>query len=180
MTYILKKLPFMSIFARFHSPRKLCRPRSLLQILFIVVLLYLCYVLGLFTHMLEKDLNEFRYPLKIDVRFALETLYNDQKSAKYIDINKQNYTFIHKASQVCTPVKKQKNGEQIYVKPYLIILVKSKYTHFEQRDAIRQTWGKSDEFHLIRSVFLIGLPDPEEEKERLLTGKAYINRYNLT
>ena len=168
MVLILKKIHFLNFFKNLNSPRRLLKPRSFLQLFIILILVYLCYVLGLFTHMLEKDLDEFRYPLKVDVRIALDSLYNDQKSAKNIDINKQNYTFIHKADQTCTPIKNVKNDEQIYVKPYLVILVKSKYNHFEQRDAIRRTWGKSDEFKLIRTVFLIGLPDPQEEREKTL------------
>jgi hypothetical protein len=96
--------------------------------------------------MLERDLDELRYPLKDDVKITLDTLHGDQKSAEIIDINKQNYTFIHAAEKQCKPVKKQKHDEIIYVKPYLTILIKSKYTHFAQREAIRRTWVKSDEF----------------------------------
>ena len=165
MVFSFKKIPLLNILTRLNSPRKLLKPRSILQLVLILILLYLCYILGLFTHLMEKDLNEFRYPLKIDVRFAVENLYNNQETAKYIDINKQNYTFIHKAEQACTPLRTLKNGEKIFVKPYLIILIKSKYTHFEQREAIRRTWGESDEFKLIRTLFLIGIPDPQEESE---------------
>ena len=144
--------------------KKLLRPKSIIQILIILILVYLCYILGLFTHLLEKDLREFRYPLKIDVRVALQTLYKDINSAKYLEVNSFNYSYIHKAERTCKPYRFDHNK---LIKPYLVILVKSKLTHFEHREAIRKTWGQTDEMKLIRTVFLIGVPSPKEFKDKL-------------
>ena len=53
-------------------------------------------------------------------------------------------------------------GERVNGEPYLVILVKSKLTHFEHRDVIRKTWGASDPMKLIRTVFLVGVPSPSD------------------
>ncbi len=137
------------------KPKKLLRLRSIIHMLIILILVYLCYILGLFTHLLEKDLREFRYPLKIDVRVALQTLYKDINTAKYLQINTLNYTYLHRAKQMCKPYPYR--DENTFAKPYLVILVKSKLTHFEHRKAIRNTWGRFDQLRLIRTVFLIGI-----------------------
>ena len=62
------------------------------------------------------------------------------------------------------------------VLPYLLILVKSKYSHFDQRDTIRKTWGQSDDQKLIRTVFLIGYPEQNvAEYNRLISKEAKEN-----
>ena len=162
MPGLMRKIPLMNVLTKIKTPKKLLRPRALIHLFIILIIVYLCYILGLFTHMLEKDLNEFRYPLKIDVRVALQNLYQDSQSLKYLDINNLNYTFIHKAEKTCEPAKLNVNGRRVNGKPYLVILVKSKLTHFEHREAIRKTWGQSDPMKLIRTVFLVGLPSPDE------------------
>lgn len=162
MANVLFNIPLTNVARKFKA-RRLLRPRSLFQITIILILVYLCYILGLFTHLLEKDLKEFRYPLKIDVRVALQTLYKDKNSAKYLEVNTFNYTYLHKSDTICEPFEiSNDNDNHIKSNPYLVILVKSKLTHFTNRDAIRKTWGQFDQFKLIRTVFLIGIPSPTE------------------
>ena len=52
--------------------------------------------------------------------------------------------------------------------PYLVILVKSKYSHFRHREVIRNTWGQSDPTKQIRTVFLVGFPPDLVEKQKTL------------
>jgi hypothetical protein len=127
--------------------------------------------------MLEKDLEEFRYPLKIDIKVALKTLSQDIKSAKYLDINNLNYSYIHKAEHTCKPHRFESSGTHQETKPYLVILVKSKLNHFENRETIRRTWGQSDQMRLIRTVFLIGLPSPFESDDYLSSAKNEAHQY---
>lgn len=161
LTGIFEKLPIKNMFStRYSYPKKLLKSRKIIiQSIGLVIFIYLCYILGVFTHILEKDLEEYRYPLKIDIRLALETLNQDTNSAKKLDINNFNYTFLHTSKHIC-----ESNGSDSS-SPFLIIIVKSKLTHFDNREAIRKTWGKSDELKLIRTVFLVGQPDPIEDKK---------------
>ena len=66
-----------------------------------------------------------------------------------INKNKYNFKFIHNSEQVC--IKKP---------PFLMILIKSKVNHIEERDIIRNTWAKLDKYGLIKRVFLVGIPNP--------------------
>jgi beta-1,3-galactosyltransferase / beta-1,3-N-acetylglucosaminyltransferase len=136
--------------------------RLVIQFAIVFLVFYLFYLLGIFTHMLEKDLVEFRYPLKIDIRVAIQNMDQADDQASSFDVNNLNYSFIHKAEQMCAPIKLNAAGshkstnEKLFSRPLLIILVKSKITNFKSREIIRKTWGMSDKFNLIRTVFLVG------------------------
>ena len=86
----------------FRFNRKLIKLRTIVQLIVLTIIIYLCYILGLFTHILERDLIEFRYPLKIDIQIAIKTLNNNEASISYLDVNKKkfNYTFIHRANEI--------------------------------------------------------------------------------
>ena len=77
----------------------------------------------------------------------------------------------------------------------LLVVVNSAVTHFEERDAIRQTWGQFAVERGSLLLFLIGSPDPfnpdsdliqekvfreEESHGDLLQGSFIENYYNLT
>ncbi len=66
----MRRLP---LFQAFKSPKKLLQLRTIFHLIFIATIIYICYIFGVFTHLLEKDLSEFRHPLKIDVRCRLYT-----------------------------------------------------------------------------------------------------------
>lgn len=142
--------------------KKLLSPRNLAHLLICLALVYLCYIFGLFTHLLERDLNDFKYPLEVDIRIAIDNLKQhnqlladgpsdrfssaDDESLSSLDVNKLNYTFLF------NPERKCRTGEP----PLLVILVKSKYSNFRYREAIRKTWGQASP--LTRTFFLVGLP----------------------
>ncbi len=134
------------------------RKRWLRNVIFLVAILIM-YIFGVFTHIFEKDFTEFKTELKIGVRETLETLGSNPNIELVDDINNLNYTFIHTPKDFCKPVGIYAGNTQVVSQPYLIILIKSKISHFKQRDVIRNTWGKSDKLKLIRTVFLIGSLD---------------------
>jgi hypothetical protein len=137
--------------------RRLLRPSSIGKLALIIALAYASYILGLFTHLFEKSLDEFNYPVKINITIALQSFYQDVHAAKLLELDDFNFTYIHKAESTCT--------DRTDDEPFLVILVKSKISHFEQRQVIRETWGRSDSRRRIRTVFLAGLPSPLEQDE---------------
>jgi len=139
--------------------KKFFKTRKNLKISAIISVVLICYAFGVFTHLFEKSLSEFETPLKTGIRQALLDLKPDQSIDNIKDINNLNYQFIHDARQTCHTLDMKINNEGIQSQPYLVILVKSKLTHFEERRLIRKTWAAKDEIHLIRTVFLIGSPD---------------------
>ena len=129
------------------------RRKSILKIFGLLLLCYLCYLLGVFTHILEKDFNNFSYSPHVDFDIALKL---GENAFKYIDINNHNYSYLYDSEKTC-------NADHID----LVILVKSKLSHFEQRKAIRSTWGNEikNKIYSIRLVFLLGIISPNEYRE---------------
>ena len=142
--------------------KRLLKPRSILRILFVLFLVYVSYILGLFTHFFERNLSELNIPVKIDIKIALESFYRDINTTKYLEQDDFKFSFIHTADQTCKSPSQSDNEQN---QPFLVILVKSKITHFERREVIRKTWGQSDSRRKIRTVFLTGLPSPLEQDE---------------
>lgn len=131
------------------------RRRLKITILFIFVLITL-YVFGVFTHLFEKNLSQFKSPLNQSIQQSLLDLKPGQHIDQVPDINNLDYEFIHNARNSCAPVHRQIDGDLLKAEPYLVILVKSKLSNFEEREVIRRTWAHRDELRLIRTVFLIG------------------------
>lgn len=95
---------------------------------------------------IKKSYNELKQELKRKIE--------DYPGKK---INSQSlfiFKYIHKAEKVC-----EKRS------PFLVILVKSKVTNFEQREIIRNTWANQDKDGKIRRIFLLGLPNNNEIKK---------------
>lgn len=145
---------------------RMIKRSSLAKIFIFCFICYFCYLMGVFTHFLEKDFHsEFQYPSYLNIRLAVKNnIPQNDNTFKYIDINNYNYKYIYDSNSTCNSTNKANE-------PYLVVLVKSKLTHFEQRSAIRETWGHLNKSNsLIRIVFLLGVPSPEEYpklKERL-------------
>ena len=133
--------------------RRMIKRKSIAKIFGFLSLLYLSYLLGVFTHFLEKDFSS-------NFKISSSAEINEFPVNKNFDINNHNYKFLYDSEQTCN--KNAENG-----KTELVILVKSKLSHFEQRNSIRSTWGdkKANEKSLIRLVFLLGIPSPDEELE---------------
>nr|SVE75172.1 EOG090X07IA [Daphnia dolichocephala] len=140
--------------------RKICRVKRKVNVLpiksltFIVVLLTVISStvflsqMGVFTHFLEKDYyTEFSYPLEGDLQPLVKELILGKKPL-IKPINVFNYTYLKSCMDKCSS-----NSS-----PKLLFVVKSAIQHFEQRQAIRQTWG--NQLHFlgvgIQSVFLLG------------------------
>lgn len=127
---------------------KLGRLKKLLLALLVFVTLYF---FGVFTHLFEKDFNEgFNHPYDGDIHTFIEQLRNNQ-TPDMAPINLYNYSFIK------NPKNKCKTDEPLR----LLFLVKSKRTNFEQRRAIRKTWGYEHRFYdvQVRTVFLLGVDE---------------------
>lgn len=153
--------------------KELKRPCSPVQLI-IFLIVFLLYVFGVFTHLFAKSLDNFRYPLDIDLPYAIKQIEKDPNSLKHLQIDNFNYNYINvpSAKQFCEPLEASKQEKTQSISPYVIILVKSRYNNFKQRDAIRKTWGSwssQNEIRPIRTVFLLGIPenrDDDEEKRK--------------
>jgi hypothetical protein len=151
--------------------KRLLKPRSIGKLALLIFLFYAFYILGLFTHLFETNLSEFNYPIKINIEIALQSFYRDPNTTKFLELDEFNFTYIHKAENMC----KEEESEQ----PFLLILVKSKISHFEQRQVIRETWGQSDSKQLVRTVFLAGLPSPLEDESPARTQNFHVDLEGL-
>lgn len=129
------------------------------QLLIGAVVLATLHFFGVFTHLLEKDFNEgFHYPYDGDVHDFVEQLRNNQ-TPKVAPINQYNYDFIKNPKNKCQKVEQLK----------LVYLVKSQRTNFEQRRAIRKSWGYERRFSdvEIRTVFLLGVGGESKTEEQI-------------
>lgn len=125
-------------------------------------LLYTLYYFGVFTHMLEKDFANFKYPLDEDITVYIEQLRNGDLSDR-APINVYNYTFLSDAHDKCL-------SGGTFSELRLIYLVKSSMPNFDKRQAIRNSWGFENRFSdvPIRRVFLLGVnPSNHELQARI-------------
>jgi beta-1,3-galactosyltransferase / beta-1,3-N-acetylglucosaminyltransferase len=114
----------------------------------IAIVLFIIYELGVVTHLFEKNLNDFHYSSEFDFKLAVERLEQNDDLVNSININNHTYKFLYDSSETC-------NNNHVFI----VIMVKTKYSHFEQREAIRSTWGKTDLKGMRKTVFLIGKPE---------------------
>lgn len=139
--------------------RKLALKRHGLVLLVAIFLIF--YVFGVFTHLFELDISELTEESNHEFKLALQELELNPAYDldTYYDVNQLNFKFLHESAQTCST----------QTPPYLIIAVKSKYSHFEQRQSIRQTWGKNHD-NIIRTVFLTG--SSSREYNQLITDES--------
>lgn len=133
--------------------------------LVIICVTVVLYHMGAFTHFLEKDYyTEFSYPLQGNLQpLVKELIVGNEPPIK--PINVFNYSYLKLCHDKCSSNANLK----------LLYVVKSALHNFEQRQAIRQTWG--NQLHLshveVRRIFLLGTGfDPEiqrkvDEEDRL-------------
>jgi hypothetical protein len=129
--------------------------KRFVRVLLLVLLCCICYLFGLFTHLLEKDIRNFKYAQNVDIHLAIQNIQNNHNKEHIVSINEINYDFLYKAENTCDNAM-----------PYLVILVKSKITNFEQRNVIRDTWGakaKSSQTFPTHVIFLIGVSEHTDE-----------------
>nr|CAH7728160.1 unnamed protein product [Callosobruchus chinensis] len=127
---------------------KLIRRHRLKNFLLVITLILILYIFGVFHHPFEVNFyDEFHYPYDGDIEVFLEKLkLNITPDVK--PINSYNYKFYKNPSYKCSNVENLR----------LVILVKSSPENFDQRIAIRSTWGFERRFSdvEIRTVFLLG------------------------
>jgi hypothetical protein len=140
-----------NMFLRKLNMKPMSRVRLKLLVLLPPLLLILNYC-GVFTHLFEKDyFTEFTYPLEGDIQHYVEQLKGGGLSEQ-APINVYNYTFLMDCHEKCH------NGQQ-FLDVRLVYIVKSDMSHFEHREAIRQSWGFEKRFSdvPIRCVFMLGV-----------------------
>ncbi len=138
--------------------RRAFKMRSTFKLFIGTITCCILIMLGAFTHLLEKDLNEYSSSM-IDLNFELQIDIqnlkpNENIDLKFNDVNHLDFTFLSESKNTC--------NQKDVLSPYLVILVKSKYSNFANREAIRNTWAQSGSDYPIRTVFLIGSPPKSE------------------
>ncbi|XP_055382428.1 beta-1,3-galactosyltransferase brn [Condylostylus longicornis] len=130
--------------------------------LFGIICVFLIDFFGIFTHLFELNFEtSFSYPLDGDVlRYAHQIRYNQERDVE--PINFYNYTFLKKCENKCL-----EDGHT--VAPKVTFIVKSSMKNFNQRLAIRKTWGYERRFSdiVIKTVFVLGINDNRELQKHI-------------
>lgn len=119
------------------------------------LIFFVLFWFGVFTHLFEKDLGELKnsfYP-----SLQLINIKNSNELLD-VDINKHYYKYLYNLNQTC--------DDSAGRTPYLLMLVKSKFSNFHERLAIRETWGNQNYYkdQLVKVIFLLGIPSIDEPK----------------
>ena len=126
-----------------------------------LILLALNYF-GAFTHLFERPFDEnFQYPYLGNIIELITQLRNHEHPV-IPPITKYNFTFLSDCKRKCI--------EEDYPELRLVYLVKSAMHNFEQRKAIRSSWGFERRFSdvPVRTVFLLGTnPHDEDLQQRI-------------
>lgn len=132
--------------------RRLVRKINLFVFCFLI--LYILSFFGIFTHLFEQDISKSQSQLAFYL--SLPSIDIENFNDPYIDVNKHVFKYIHNSNETCDDTRKKT--------PYLVILIKSKYSNFEQRLAIRETWGNITYYksHMVKVVFLLGMPNIDD------------------
>lgn len=170
-----------SLLSSLTTNRRFKRYKVLVIAFFFALFLYYS---GLYMYLLEEDYyRHFTYPLAVDVSEAVAKLKRNRKP-ELTPINVFNYSFLISSSHKC------RNELAIEEPIKLLYVIKSALDHFDNRKAIRETWGWESRFSdvLIRRVFLLGIPsevDPilqlrihqEQDKNKDLVQAAFVDTY---
>lgn len=135
---------------------RICHLFRLKYVLFVLLIIFLLDFFGAFTHMFEEDFHaSFEYPLNDpNIPHYTKQLRNAQKP-DIKPINTYNFTYISDCRQKC------RDEEDLVIVPRLVIIIKSAMNNFNQRSAIRQSWGFEKRFSdvIIRTVFILGVTE---------------------
>lgn len=133
---------------RLKSPK----PSYLLMLLLFSIILYVSFEYNVFEYALAYPFYFFRYPLETDMKKLVgKVMMNEQPGVE--PISPFQYPIILDNNRLC----KTEDGDEDSV--FLLWVIKSKIENFDQREAIRRTWGAEDlvDFTPIRRVFLLGV-----------------------
>ncbi|XP_041978362.1 beta-1,3-galactosyltransferase brn-like isoform X1 [Aricia agestis] len=124
------------------------RSRKCLQYLVCACLLvYIYYFLGVSDYMNTKSFEaEFDYPLNIDIKPIVKEVLIGKKPS-VLPVNYYPYRYLTNSGK-CSTLEKLD----------LFIVVKSAMDHFDQRDAIRKTYGQEHFMpgRIIKTLFFLG------------------------
>ncbi|KAJ1521242.1 hypothetical protein ONE63_002927 [Megalurothrips usitatus] len=123
--------------------------------------LWLLHYFGVFTHLFERSYDsDFEYPYEGNVQELVSQLRN-REHPDIPPITLYNYTFLSACKKKCE--------DDDYPQLRLVYLVKSALNHFEQRDAIRRSWGFERRFSDVplRTVFLLGTSGDQELQRKI-------------
>lgn len=116
---------------------------------FLIILLWLMYYFGVFTHLFELDYyTSFVYPLETNIsNCVLNKMSGNSDIPPCFNINTFDYDLLLSNNTKC-------NHKNIN----LLVLVKSSLINFDRRKIIRQTWGLENRFSDVstRTIFLLG------------------------
>lgn len=122
--------------------------------------MFLVFFFGLHIRIREKDFfTQFSYPIVGDVSHYAEKMKNGERPSVKPVYN-HDYSFYKTPNAKCLS-----QDASHYENLRVLYLVKSALPHFEQRNAIRKTWGFETRFSdvPIRTVFLLG-SDPGDDE----------------
>ncbi|CAH0719655.1 unnamed protein product, partial [Brenthis ino] len=123
------------------------------------VFVYVYYFFGVGDYIYSKSYeDDFDYPLNIDIRPLVEEVLSGRKPA-VAPINFYPYRFLTNSGK-CSTLEKLD----------LFIIVKSAMGNYEQRNAIRQTYGQENLVPgiIIRTLFFLGVDTPKSETQKLI------------
>lgn len=125
----------------------------------LIVLLWLMYYFGVFTHIFELDYyNDFEYPLEINISKCIADMQSGKSNqSSCININTLEYDLLLTNNTKC-------NGNI-----HLLLLVKSSLNHFDRRKVIRRTWGSENRFSDVptRTIFILGKSNDKDLERRI-------------
>lgn len=122
------------------------------------VALFIIHYFGIVTHFMEHNFaKDFKYPYDDGKSVSIGSLVYQMRHGQKPEvdpINNQTYSYRHN-----NPKKCMDEFGQNFLNPHLIIIVKSAMSHFDRRNAIRNSWGFERRFSdvLVKTVFTLGI-----------------------
>ncbi len=125
---------------------------SFISALLTGVALYQLLGTSVWDHLLSQPFSSFDYPLHIDMPKTVEKVLRKENPWAQM-INDPKYPFVINPDTKC---RDEGGGDE---NVFLLLLIKSRILHFDQRRIIRRTWGLETAIPYvnIKRVFLVGV-----------------------
>lgn len=137
--------------------RTLFKPTKLKYLIIIIGIIGVLDLFGAFTHLFEYSYDRyFTYPYEGDVFPFVDALKHNHQP-KVQPINEYNLDYIFNLKDHCV--------DNNYHNLRIVFLIKSALKNFEQRNAIRNSWGFKKRFFDVptRTLFLLGINNNDNE-----------------